>query len=80
MARQRRSITDIICENCKYLPTKRSRNKRKPIPKERTRNSLVNWANRHGISLRVPYGILKKHWPEYAEKMTKGGRNGTKER
>ncbi|EAA1361151.1 NinE family protein, partial [Salmonella enterica] len=21
MARQRRSITDIICENCKYLPT-----------------------------------------------------------
>ncbi|EJZ3392163.1 NinE family protein, partial [Salmonella enterica] len=28
MARQRRSITDIICENCKYLPTKRFRNKR----------------------------------------------------
>ncbi|HDP6532853.1 TPA: NinE family protein, partial [Escherichia coli] len=27
MARQRRSITDIICENCKYLPTKCSRNK-----------------------------------------------------
>ncbi|EAY0485444.1 NinE family protein, partial [Salmonella enterica] len=25
MRRQRRSITDIICENCKYLPTKRSR-------------------------------------------------------
>ncbi|EBK7718958.1 NinE family protein [Salmonella enterica] len=25
---------DIICENCKYLPTKCSRNKRKPIPKE----------------------------------------------
>ncbi|EAN9376455.1 NinE family protein, partial [Salmonella enterica subsp. enterica serovar Havana] len=24
MRRQRRSITDIICENCKYLPTKRS--------------------------------------------------------
>ncbi|WP_249451986.1 NinE family protein, partial [Escherichia coli] len=23
-------MTDIICENCKYLPTKRSRNKRKP--------------------------------------------------
>ncbi|EDR6928621.1 TPA: NinE family protein, partial [Escherichia coli] len=22
MRRQRRSITDIICENCKYLPTK----------------------------------------------------------
>ncbi|CAD5935178.1 unnamed protein product [Escherichia coli] len=34
MRRQRRSITDIICENCKYLPTKRSRNKRKPIPTE----------------------------------------------
>ncbi|EOM7024834.1 NinE family protein [Escherichia coli] len=34
MARQRRSFTDIICENCKYLPTKRSRNKLKPIPKE----------------------------------------------
>ncbi|EHM8478764.1 NinE family protein [Escherichia coli] len=34
MRRQRRSITDIICENCKHLPTKRSRNKRKPIPKE----------------------------------------------
>lgn len=34
MAQQRRSITDIICENCKYLPTKRSRNKPKPIPKE----------------------------------------------
>ncbi|HAB1162531.1 TPA_asm: NinE family protein, partial [Salmonella enterica subsp. enterica serovar Enteritidis] len=29
MRRQRRSITDIICENCKYLPTKRSRNKPK---------------------------------------------------
>ncbi|EIB1972848.1 NinE family protein, partial [Escherichia coli] len=27
MRRQRRSITDIICENCKYLPTKRTRNK-----------------------------------------------------
>ena len=27
-------VTDIICENCKYLPTKRTRNKRKPIPKE----------------------------------------------
>ncbi|EPW6012213.1 NinE family protein, partial [Escherichia coli] len=27
MRRQQRSITDIICENCKYLPTKRSRNK-----------------------------------------------------
>ncbi|WP_223611139.1 NinE family protein, partial [Salmonella enterica] len=27
MRRQRRSITDIICENCKYLPTKCSRNK-----------------------------------------------------
>ncbi|WP_050554595.1 NinE family protein, partial [Escherichia coli] len=26
MRRQQRSITDIICENCKYLPTKRSRN------------------------------------------------------
>ncbi|EEQ5478361.1 NinE family protein, partial [Escherichia coli] len=25
MRRQRRSFTDIICENCKYLPTKRSR-------------------------------------------------------
>ncbi|EPV0392985.1 NinE family protein, partial [Escherichia coli] len=34
MRRQRRSFTDIICENCKHLPTKRSRNKRKPIPKE----------------------------------------------
>ncbi|HBA7889291.1 TPA: NinE family protein [Escherichia coli] len=34
MRRQRRSITDIICENCKYLPTKRSRNKPKLIPKE----------------------------------------------
>ncbi len=34
MRRQRRSFTDIICENCKYLPTKRSRNKRKPVPKE----------------------------------------------
>ncbi|EDH5289854.1 NinE family protein [Salmonella enterica subsp. enterica serovar Senftenberg] len=34
MRRQRRSITDIICENCKYLPTKRSRNKPKPIQKE----------------------------------------------
>ncbi|EMP3814621.1 NinE family protein, partial [Escherichia coli] len=27
MRRQRRSFTDIICENCKYLPTKRTRNK-----------------------------------------------------
>ncbi|EHQ5247388.1 NinE family protein [Salmonella enterica] len=34
MRRQRRSITDIICENCKYLPTKRFRNKPKPIPQE----------------------------------------------
>ncbi|EHY3492889.1 NinE family protein, partial [Escherichia coli] len=23
MRRQRRSFTDIICENCKHLPTKR---------------------------------------------------------
>ncbi|EFI90390.1 NINE Protein [Escherichia coli MS 196-1] len=34
MRRQRRSFTDIICENCNYLPTKRSRNKPRPIPKE----------------------------------------------
>ncbi|EAO8995509.1 NinE family protein [Salmonella enterica] len=46
MARQRRSITDIICENCKYLPTKRSRNKPKPNPTEsqvkRTANHAVD--------------------------------------
>ncbi|WP_282046528.1 NinE family protein, partial [Escherichia coli] len=30
MRRQRRSFTDIICENCNYLPTKRSRNKPRP--------------------------------------------------
>lgn len=42
----------------------------------RTRNGLVNWANRHGISLRVPYSRLKKHWPEY---VGKGGGNGAKE-
>ncbi|EER3061061.1 NinE family protein [Escherichia coli] len=34
MRRQRRSITDIVCENCNYLPTKRSRNKPWPIPNE----------------------------------------------
>ncbi|EEZ5173166.1 NinE family protein [Escherichia coli] len=34
MRRQRRSITDIVCENCNYLPTIRSRNKTRPIPKE----------------------------------------------
>ncbi|HGF1873943.1 TPA: NinE family protein [Escherichia coli] len=34
MRRQRRSITDIVCENCNYLPTKRSRNKPRPIPNE----------------------------------------------
>lgn len=46
----------------------------------RTRNSLVNWANRHGISLRVPYATLRKHWPQHAKKITKGGCNGTEER
>ncbi|HAM4160295.1 TPA: NinE family protein, partial [Escherichia coli] len=34
MRRQRRSITDIVCENCNYLPTIRFRNKPRPIPKE----------------------------------------------
>ncbi|ENN6627072.1 TPA: NinE family protein [Escherichia coli] len=34
MRRKRRSITDIVCENCNYLPTKRSRNKPRPIPNE----------------------------------------------
>ncbi|HGC3401341.1 TPA: NinE family protein, partial [Escherichia coli] len=45
MARQRRSITDIICENCKYLPTKRYRNKRKPIPKESDVKTFNNTAH-----------------------------------
>ncbi|MVW26650.1 NinE family protein [Escherichia coli] len=33
MRRQRRSITDIVCENCNYLPTKRSRNKPSEPPR-----------------------------------------------
>ncbi|QUJ02697.1 NinE family protein [Salmonella enterica subsp. enterica] len=33
MARQRRSITDIICENCKRTTNGNARNKPKPIPK-----------------------------------------------
>ncbi|EIV9016128.1 NinE family protein [Salmonella enterica] len=50
-ARQRRSITDIICENCKYLPTKRSRNKPKPIPTE----SQVK-------TFDYVYGLLQSKW------------------
>ncbi|EBV0191786.1 NinE family protein [Salmonella enterica subsp. enterica serovar Livingstone] len=49
--RQRRSITDIICENCKYLPTKRSRNKPKPIPTE----SQVK-------TFDYVYGLLQSKW------------------
>ncbi|EAB3777466.1 NinE family protein [Salmonella enterica] len=51
MARQRRSITDIICENCKYLPTKCSRNKRKSIPTE----SQVK-------TFDYVYGLLQSKW------------------
>ncbi|PVP08696.1 NinE family protein, partial [Salmonella enterica subsp. enterica serovar Agona] len=51
MRRQRRSITDIICENCKYLPTKRSRNKPKPIPTE----SQVK-------TFDYVYGLLQSKW------------------
>ncbi|EJM2739676.1 NinE family protein, partial [Salmonella enterica] len=49
--RQRRSITDIICENCKYLPTKRSRNKPKPIPKESDVKTFD-----------YVYGLLQSKW------------------
>ncbi len=37
----------------------------------RTKNGTVNWANRHGINLRVPYGILKKHWLNMLKKNDK---------
>ncbi|EAA8440921.1 NinE family protein [Salmonella enterica] len=48
MRRQRRSITDTIC---KYLPTKRSRNKPKPIPTE----SQVK-------TFDYVYGLLQSKW------------------
>ncbi|WP_218201636.1 NinE family protein [Salmonella enterica] len=51
MRRQRRSFTDIICENCKYLPTKRSRNKPNPIPTE----SQVK-------TFDYVYGLLQSKW------------------
>ena len=34
----------------------------------KTKKGLRNWASRHGISLLVPYSIILKHWPEYAER------------
>ncbi|HCC5988983.1 TPA: NinE family protein [Enterobacter cloacae] len=34
MARQRRSITQIAMDNLIFIPTKRSRNKPKPVPTE----------------------------------------------
>lgn len=34
MSRQRRSITQIAMDNLIFIPTKRSRNKTKPVPTE----------------------------------------------
>ena len=34
MAKQRRSITQIAIDNMIFIPTKRSRNKPKPVPTE----------------------------------------------
>ncbi|MDZ5638992.1 NinE family protein [Enterobacter sp. A103] len=34
MAKQRRSITQIAMDNLIFIPTKRSRNKLKPVPTE----------------------------------------------
>lgn len=34
MSRQRRSITQIAMDNLIFIPTKRSRNKPKPVPTE----------------------------------------------
>lgn len=71
MRRQRRSITDIICENCKYLPTKRSRNKRKLIPKEsdvKTFNYTAHlWDNRHRWTVEECRAIKA----EYQQKLKK---------
>lgn len=32
----------------------------------RNSQSVMNWASKHGISLRVPKEIINKHWKEYA--------------
>ncbi|QUJ04956.1 NinE family protein [Salmonella enterica subsp. enterica] len=36
-------MTDIICESCKYLPTKRSRNKPKPAQIGIRRKTAFNY-------------------------------------
>lgn len=34
--------------------------------------AVLWWANNHGISLRVPFDTLAKHWPDLANRMTGG--------
>ena len=34
----------------------------------RTKAGVLQWANVHGIKLRVPHEILLKHWPELVQK------------
>lgn len=38
---------------------------------KRTPNGVRQWAQQHGVKLRVPYRILLKHWPECIEHITK---------
>lgn len=34
----------------------------------RPKHTVQKWANEHGISLRVPYRVMIKHWREYVPK------------
>ena len=34
----------------------------------RTHAGVLQWANAHGIKLRVPHEILLKHWPELVQR------------
>ncbi|EBJ8779821.1 NinE family protein [Salmonella enterica] len=51
MKKQRRSITQIAMDNFIFIPTKRSRNKPKPIPKESDVKTFD-----------YVYGLLQSKW------------------
>ena len=38
---------------------------------KRSQSGIQQWAQQHGVKLRVPYRILLKHWPECIEHITK---------
>lgn len=38
---------------------------------KRTQSGVRQWAQHHGVKLRVPYRVLLKHWPEFVEHIIK---------